>query len=110
MQEGVGATRREPAAESLSILQESILGHTAPRPTRASVRGERVMIVWCEDHKRSDCSHALSELGDELASEVERLNRHLVQIHAALAEHAGTETEIRRLRAALEQAMQGEPA
>lgn len=31
------------------------------------------MAVWCEDHKRIDCSHELSKLVDELARDNERL-------------------------------------
>jgi hypothetical protein len=44
-----------------------------------------------------------------LRAEIERLNRHLAQIHAALAERGETETEVWVMRA-LERAMQGEPA
>jgi hypothetical protein len=42
-------------------------------------------------------------------AECERLNRHLVQIHAALAEHAETETEVWVMRE-IEKALNGDPA
>lgn len=61
------------------------------------------MPVTCRDPGGEIVTDAL----EAAEAELERLNRWLVQIHAALAEHGETETEIWVMRA-LERAMQGE--
>lgn len=70
------------------------------------------MSVWCEDHKRLDCSHELSKLIAELASENERLSAELAAtmstLNAAiegrkwqLERAMKAEAEVERLRARL---------